>query len=1094
MPSQHQSQGGDEDPARERSPEAGAGAVEPEIEEIRVAMALNGGVSLAVWMGGCAVELDRARRANSKASGEPRIYDALCECFGRKLVLDILTGASAGGINGALLSAAMVSGKPLNAKDLRDRWLDLGDLAKLLHDADEEEPRALLKGDVFQNELKATFEELLGRAPAGADGSSEEVPSLDVTMTDVNGVERRFVDAWGGELLAREHRPRFKFRERAHFTPEALATAARTSASFPFAFEAVRVEGDARILAGLPKPTYGIDGGLLDNAPIRAALDLIPTKTASSRVQRYVCYLNGDPPQRLPEMVDSKEPGLSEVGMYTVNLPRTAPFVDQLYAIQHAVERPQRADEVQRQLLPLDLEHLTEVATALLPTYRERRTMQSLEELLAEPGDATNVNELLTGTKGFLPWIPFSLDRPGKKDGWRWGIRPAQRILHLLLDLLRPPIRKAPSDETRRRLLERRGEIDAALLTLSDARDHVTAHESRRDPSRFKEETPIERLQRSVTKARLRAPAVEKAVEKAVAAFYKALREDQSSFSKSLKNPRDKTDRSGPSLTRALFGASRGGPQLSEQMRDHFYSRVFAIEVVRRTFSAETDIDSAQELRFVQLTPTSPSPIFTEAPLSLPSPASAAEKLTGVGLGHFAGFYRRSWRANDFMWGRLDAAARIVDLLLDSPGGEVGVGAEKAQPARIEDRAVFLADALLEQNPQWLIDEALKDAAGGEEEEAGGHTRARLRAKIEAELTLSEGKPGLHRMPFTRAVFQRAAQFEIASEELSLIREESAADRRRGSAAEPLRLGDRPGDIEGEIKAVRAIYDRKPDEEGPKSLPQCLTDSEEVLSDLGLRTTTHAAFVALSAVRTAGVPLSKLFGLVRTPLLAIAGTVAESRFARLTVVLGFWAAAIFLTSRLVGAEGTDPTFSDAWSPKTLAALVAALGVLGTATVPGLRAIRGVNRDRNGPLAFALVGTAGGFAAALALIFGPLDNIKQLLFAPGADSPPEWVLAVALFSVGLLSAARLPLPGRLDSLAEKLRGRSTAAVLALAFALLGFFAGIDLVGSFDQGAWQKASVVLAAAAAPLVAAIWLEPWRRRGAAPAPKPATGIRQKS
>ena len=35
---------------------------DPEVEEVRLAMALNGGVSLAIWMGGCAVELDCARR------------------------------------------------------------------------------------------------------------------------------------------------------------------------------------------------------------------------------------------------------------------------------------------------------------------------------------------------------------------------------------------------------------------------------------------------------------------------------------------------------------------------------------------------------------------------------------------------------------------------------------------------------------------------------------------------------------------------------------------------------------------------------------------------------------------------------------------------------------------------------------------------------------------------------------------------------------------------------------------------------------------------------------------------------------------------
>jgi hypothetical protein len=45
-------------------------SVDPDVEEVRVALALNGGVSLAVWMGGCAVELDRARR--TRADGDER--------------------------------------------------------------------------------------------------------------------------------------------------------------------------------------------------------------------------------------------------------------------------------------------------------------------------------------------------------------------------------------------------------------------------------------------------------------------------------------------------------------------------------------------------------------------------------------------------------------------------------------------------------------------------------------------------------------------------------------------------------------------------------------------------------------------------------------------------------------------------------------------------------------------------------------------------------------------------------------------------------------------------------------------------------------
>src|SRR5207302_5889121 len=89
-----------------------------------------------------------------------------------------------------------------------------------------------------------------------------------------------------------------------------------------------------------------------------------------------------------------------------------------------------------------------------------------------------------------------------------------------------------------------------------------------------------------------------------------------------------------------------------------------AIEVITRAISADEEFDTAERIEFVQLTPVCPSPIFTARPLRENGPDSPEKKLTGIRLGHFAGFYRASWRANDFMWGRLDAAVRIVDLLL----------------------------------------------------------------------------------------------------------------------------------------------------------------------------------------------------------------------------------------------------------------------------------------------------------------------------------------------------------------------------------------------------------------------------------------------
>jgi hypothetical protein len=43
--------------------------------------------------------------------------------------------------------------------------------------------------------------------------------------------------------------------------------------------------------------------------------------------------------------------------------------------------------------------------------------------------------------------------------------------------------------------------------------------------------------------------------------------------------------------------------------------------------------------------------------------AAPMDKLAGVELAHFGAFLKRSWRANDWMWGRLDAAQRVVMLL-----------------------------------------------------------------------------------------------------------------------------------------------------------------------------------------------------------------------------------------------------------------------------------------------------------------------------------------------------------------------------------------------------------------------------------------------
>ena len=273
---------------------------DPRTEEVRVALALNGGVSLAIWMGGCAVEFDCARRAHLAPEEGRSVYHGLCTALGRMLVIDVMSGASAGGINGALLAAAIRHRRRLGATWMRDRWLVLGDFARLMHRTSNPAPTSLMQGDLFASDLETTFDELIdgdGSAPPpGQEGLGSLDVLLDVTTTDLRGERRAFRDAWGSDLVAREHRALFRFRRDADYGPQTLAAAARATASFPLAFEPRRIESAAAALAGFSSSRWVIDGGLLNNAPIAAAIALIPTRPAERQVRRWLCYMNADPP------------------------------------------------------------------------------------------------------------------------------------------------------------------------------------------------------------------------------------------------------------------------------------------------------------------------------------------------------------------------------------------------------------------------------------------------------------------------------------------------------------------------------------------------------------------------------------------------------------------------------------------------------------------------------------------------------------------------------------------------------------------------------------------------------------------------------
>jgi patatin-related protein len=127
-------------------------------KELRIALVCFGGISLAIYMHGVTKEIlklvrassalhaiaDRSRRAkasffNDSDRTDPEydtegIYFELLREIGRnvemRVVVDIIAGASAGGINGTMLARALSHDLPMNA--LRDLWLDNADVTILL--------------------------------------------------------------------------------------------------------------------------------------------------------------------------------------------------------------------------------------------------------------------------------------------------------------------------------------------------------------------------------------------------------------------------------------------------------------------------------------------------------------------------------------------------------------------------------------------------------------------------------------------------------------------------------------------------------------------------------------------------------------------------------------------------------------------------------------------------------------------------------------------------------------------------------------------------------------------------------------------------
>jgi predicted acylesterase/phospholipase RssA len=352
-------------------------------KEIRFAVVMYGGVSLAIYMNGIAQELLSLVRSTSKNSGinhpagTESVYHELAEYltirgnspFRHKFIIDIISGTSAGGINGICLAKGLVRGLD-NLKVLENVWLEEGDIDKLLNDhlsnpaqfCPKEPKTSLFNSQRMFAKLLDAFRKMESEV---AKVHESHVNSLDlfVTATDLKG-QQAFITLSDGKAFERIHKHVFPFRYRQaintgkeetvnNFTGKfdpILAFAARCTSSFPAAFEPVTLndifsrltdseknvlqnefeEFKTTFFSGISdnsehplKERLFADGGYLDNRPFGHAINAVHARHASCPLERKLLFI--DP---VPDNPESSKKNNNEISfienstLATISLPR----------------------------------------------------------------------------------------------------------------------------------------------------------------------------------------------------------------------------------------------------------------------------------------------------------------------------------------------------------------------------------------------------------------------------------------------------------------------------------------------------------------------------------------------------------------------------------------------------------------------------------------------------------------------------------------------------------------------------------------------------------------------------------------------------
>ncbi|UVI40813.1 patatin-like protein [Qipengyuania spongiae] len=749
-------------------------------KELRIALVCYGGVSLAVYMHGVTKELWHLARASRDfhAGTTPegpvqRAYARILEAVQNerdlrlRVLPDILSGASAGGINAIFLAQAVHSGQSL--EPLTELWLDTADVDELTDpDArplwrfakiwaqpfaswvldrpgnmvDEsvapetrEEVRRkvsrLIRGRWFAPPFSGTnFSQLLERAfsaMAAAPTQSPLLPTghpldLFVTATDFRGYLSLLRINSPPVVEESEHRMPIAFRVRTPATggadlanPLELVFAARATASFPGAFPPLQLEEIDRLAAKTERdwpqreaflrrvmPMHLkqesadqvalIDGSVLVNKPFEGAIGALRGRPAQREVDRRFLYI--DPrPDRTTAL---RERDVEPVGFFGAifgslsTIPREQPIRDNLETLEQQSREALRLREIINRLRP-EVEGAVEKLFGFT-LFLDRPTPKRLNG-----------------------WRQRAQQAAAEQAGYAFQAYAQAKLAGIVTRLARlayeaapdlgladeAPIEAALHEELARRGLDTLsspsgGANDAAIDFF---RSHDIGFRIRR----------LRLLARRLARDWDEDPEFpEKALETARDAVFDIL---------SLYFDREGLDNLGPDFAEAaqdvlsdpgtmldLLAERRGLPDVDNRAEEMLATALEAMpkDLKRRLLLTYLgfpyyDVATLPLLRNEGLTEFDPVKVDRISPEDARSirEGGTAATLRGTEFYNFGAFFSRAYRENDYLWGRLHGAERMVDLVTSTVD-------EKFEDSlcRTMKRDVFLA----------ILDE--EDAAG----------------------------------------------------------------------------------------------------------------------------------------------------------------------------------------------------------------------------------------------------------------------------------------------------------------------------------------------------------------------------------------------